>query len=167
MSVQQTKKRRIFLSYGHDRYAAFADGLKQKLKHRSHEVWFDAERLKPGKDWELYIEQGLAWAAEPGGEGCVVLLMTPHSVRRPDGYCLNELARATSKKIPIIPVMLAACEPPLSIARIQWLDPSHSTPGSNGCWTHWSTTTSISRARSPGLIRGFHPRISLAISTTG
>jgi tetratricopeptide (TPR) repeat protein len=115
-------KRRIFLSYGHDRYASFAERLKRDLKGLGHDVWFDAERLKPGVDWERYVEQGLAWAAEPGAAGCVVLLMTPHSVRRPDGYCLNELARATSKKIPIIPVMLAACEPPLSIARTQWLD---------------------------------------------
>ena len=115
-------ERRIFLSYGHDRYAPFAERLKRNLKGLGHDVWFDAERLKPGVDWERYIEHGLAWAAEAGAAGCVVLLMTPHSVRRPDGYCLNELARAISKKIPIIPVMLAACEPPLSIARTQWLD---------------------------------------------
>ena len=38
--------------------------------------------------------------------GFVVFLMTPHSARRPDGYCLNELAFALSRRIPIVPVML-------------------------------------------------------------
>jgi len=47
--------------------------------------------------------------------------MTPHSVRRPNGFCLNEIAAAVGK-IPIIPLMVSWCEPPLSIARIQWLD---------------------------------------------
>ncbi|MCG3774426.1 MAG: hypothetical protein JW395_1249 [Nitrospira sp.] len=48
--------------------------------------------------------------------------MTPHSVRRPDGYCLNEIALALSKSVRIIPVMLVWCEPLLSICRLQFLD---------------------------------------------
>jgi len=44
-------KRRIFLSYGHDRYASFAERLQRNLKGLGHDVWFDAERLKPGVDW--------------------------------------------------------------------------------------------------------------------
>jgi WD40 repeat protein len=48
--------------------------------------------------------------------------MTPYSVRRPDGYCLNELARAFARNLPIIPVMVSTVEPPLSICRLQWLD---------------------------------------------
>jgi hypothetical protein len=57
--------RRIFLSYGHDRYADFAELLKRRLQDRGHKVWFDVDRMKAGVDWELYIDQGLAWAAEP------------------------------------------------------------------------------------------------------
>jgi hypothetical protein len=60
--------------------------------------------------------------------GCGVFLMTPHSVRRPDGYCLNELARAVARKLIIIPVMVAESEPPLLICRIQWLDMRDCTP---------------------------------------
>jgi len=48
--------------------------------------------------------------------------MTPHSVRRPDGYCLNEITKAIFKNITIIPIMVVPSEPPLSICRIQWLD---------------------------------------------
>ena len=49
------------------------------------------------------------------GEERFLLLLTPHSVRRPDGYCLNELARAFGRSLPIIPVLVSPVEPPLSI----------------------------------------------------
>jgi tetratricopeptide (TPR) repeat protein len=114
--------RRIFISYGHDAYVSLADRLKDDLIRQGYEVWFDADRIKPGEDWEHYIENGLRWVSEDVKNGRFLLLMTPHSVRRPNGYCLNELARAISSNIKIIPIMLAQCEPPLSICRIQMLD---------------------------------------------
>jgi transcription elongation factor Elf1 len=62
-------KRRIFLSYGHDEYAALAEQLKKDLQERGHEVWFDLDRLKPGGDWERYIEEGIEWVSEFPGRG--------------------------------------------------------------------------------------------------
>ena len=113
---------RIFLSYGHDEHASTAERIKAFLEDWGHAVWFDRERLKPGCDWELTIEQGLNWVAEDPAAARVVLVMTPHSVRRPDGFCLNEIARALERRLPIVPVMLVLAQPPLSISRIQWLD---------------------------------------------
>jgi hypothetical protein len=112
----------IFVSYGHDEHAAIAERLKVDLQKRGHHVWFDIERLRPGADWESYIEEGLNWASSVPTLGRVVLLMTPHAVRRPDGYCLNEIARALRRRLTIVPIMLVWCEPPLSICRIHWLD---------------------------------------------
>jgi WD40 repeat protein len=114
--------RRVFLSYGHDQHADLATRLKEDLEQAGLPTWFDVERLKPGGDWERYIEEGIEWVSETPGEGRFVLLMTPHSVRRPDGYCLNELARALERELPVIPVMVSWSSPPLSIARLQWLD---------------------------------------------
>lgn len=114
--------KRIFLSYGHDHTALFAAKIKSDLENADYETWFDAERLCPGGDWERYIEEGLEWVSERPEMGYFILLMTPHSVRRPDGYCLNELARAMARQLKIIPVLVETVEPPLSIARIQWLD---------------------------------------------
>jgi hypothetical protein len=70
----------------------------------------------------------LDWAAHNTQLGRFLLLMTPHSVRRPDGFCLRELARALERGIPVIPVMLTTCEPPLSLAHLQWLDLRVSVP---------------------------------------
>ncbi len=111
---------RIFLSYGHDEHTAFALRLKSDLEQQGHEVWFDLDRLKPGGDWERYIEEGIERVSAENGK--FLMLMTPHSARRPDGYCLNELARACSRRLTVIPLMVSTVEPPLSICRIQWLD---------------------------------------------
>ena len=113
---------RIFISYGRDEYATLAQRLKDDLLKRGHEVWFDKDRLKEGGYWEHYIDEGLNWVSKDPETGRVVFIMTPHSVRRPDGYCLNEIAKALTKSVPIVPVMLVYSEPPLSIYRLQYLD---------------------------------------------
>lgn len=121
-STGRSSSLRIFLSYAHDAHAALAERLVSDLKAGGHEVWYDRERLLAGTDWEARIEQGLDWTSAEPGRGRVLLLMTPHGLRKPDGFCLNELARAQERGLPIVPVMVAWVEPPLSIARQQWLD---------------------------------------------
>ena len=109
---------KLFLSYGRDGYTAEVRALRDALRARGHEVWFDEEQLATGLDWELRIERGLAWCDR------VVLTMTPHSVRRPDGYCLNEIAKAMERQKLIIPLLLVEVPDgaPTSICRIQYLD---------------------------------------------
>jgi hypothetical protein len=116
------KVMRVFLSYGHDSYASLALRIQHDLRVLGHEVWFDVDRLKPGGDWEQYLAEGFEFVSKEAESGRFLLLMTPHSVRRPDGYCLNELARAYGRNLPIVPVMVSTAEPPLSISRLQWLD---------------------------------------------
>lgn len=109
--------KRIFISYGHDEHVPLAEHLRDDLRDRGHEVWYDEERLKPSYDWEAFIEEGLERLAADRTNSSVLLLLTPHSVRRPDGYCLNEVARALSRGLKIIPLMVVDSEPPLSICR--------------------------------------------------
>ena len=108
--------KKIFISYGHDEYEELASKIKKDLEDLGHEVWFDRSKLKAGRDWEIAIENGLK------GTQIVLVMMTPYSMRRPDGYCLNELSMAFSLRKEIVPVMVKDCTPPLSIHRIQWLD---------------------------------------------
>lgn len=57
-----------------------------------------------------------------GERGKFVLIMTPKSIGRPGGFCLNEIAMALDKKINILPLMLKQATPPIFIYRIQYLD---------------------------------------------
>ncbi|MCF2138478.1 MAG: toll/interleukin-1 receptor domain-containing protein [Candidatus Lokiarchaeota archaeon] len=135
MSLNKEKEHpifKIFLSYGRDEYSDDARIIKEDLERRGHKVWFDDEQLRIGKDWEIYIENGLKECDK------VVLLMTPHSMRRPSienpnstyGYCLNEIAKALEKNKIIIPILLVTLVdgPPTSICRIQYLDLRDSVP---------------------------------------
>ena len=119
---------RIFISYGHDENAELARRLNDDLEARGHETWFDERDIAVASDWEHVIEEGLHWCARPDGLRRVMLLMTPHAVRRPDGYCLNEITFAVARSLPIVPVMVVFAEPPLSIYRIQWLDMQECVP---------------------------------------
>ena len=112
------KPLKLFLSYGRDDHVLEVKALLQALRLRGHEVWFDEEQLATGLDWEQSIEKGLQWCDK------VVLTMTPHSVRRPDGYCLNEIAKAMEQQKLIVPVLLVEVPngAPTSICRIQYLD---------------------------------------------
>lgn len=49
------KSLRIFLSYGRDTHAAFAEQLKNDLIKAGHELWFDKDKLKGGEGWELFL----------------------------------------------------------------------------------------------------------------
>lgn len=116
--------RYIFISYGHDKYAPLATRLKNDLKKRGHVVWTDLE-LKVGDDWEIKIENALENTISHKPNSCFLLLMSPYSIRRPNGYCLNELAKVVKSGILTIPIKVVdEVEPPLSIARIQFLDMS-------------------------------------------
>ena len=114
--IASDRKKRIFLSYGRDEYVADADRIHKDLAERGHDVWFDLERVYAGRDWEAAIERGLREC------DLMVLLMTPHSVRRrdardptsTDGYCLNEIAAALRRNKLIIPVLLVSLEPDAS-----------------------------------------------------
>ena len=119
---------RIFISYGHDEYSAFAIKLAGALKDNGFDVFIDLEGIRHGDQWEITIEDGLNWTKAGPNKGIFLLLMTPYSVRRPDGYCLNEIAYALDIELKIVPVMLKQVTPPLSIYRLQYFDASLDVP---------------------------------------
>lgn len=68
-------------------------------------------------------EEATRWAAAEKN-GKVILLVTPESVGRPSGACLNDISAAMAAGLGFVPLMVRQCEIPLSICRIQWLDMS-------------------------------------------
>lgn len=51
-NTETTQPMRIFISYGHDEHVGLALRLRDDLRKRGYEVWFDEERLLPGHGWE-------------------------------------------------------------------------------------------------------------------
>lgn len=115
-------RQRVFISYGHDEYTDFVIKLAEMLKNNEYDVFIDKEGIHYGEHWEINLEDGLKWTKEGKDNGLFLLIMTPHSVRRPDGYCLNEIAYALDLKLKIIPIMLKKVTPPLSIYCLQFYD---------------------------------------------
>ncbi len=144
---------RVFLSYGHDEHATLAQQIKRDLEALGHYVWFDLDRLKAGVDWEAYVEEGLNEVSAGRGDGRFLLLMTPYSVRRPDGFCLNELTRAIERKLPIVPVMVVDCEPPLSICRLQWLDMRDCVPAEERAERYTARFSALVEALKQGQVK--------------
>ena len=108
----------VFLSYGHDDHVDTILNVKRSLEENGFTVWIDQEGLVGGSDWEEKLESAIS------SQNKFVFCITPHSVRRPDGYCLNEISYAVTKGKDIIPIMVddSGATQPLSICRLQWLD---------------------------------------------
>ena len=113
---------RVFVSYGHDEFSGFIIKLSEILKQKGLQVFIDTNEIREGRQWENCLESGLKWTNEAGDNGVFLLIMTPYSVRRPDGYCLNEIAYAIDLGLKILPVMAMQVTPPLSIYRLQYLN---------------------------------------------
>ncbi len=113
----------LFISYGHDEYKELAFRLSEDLEKQGYKIWIDkrtdgisSDGLNLTKDWRIEIEQGIE------NSDWFLLLMTKYSCRRPDGICLDEVGFARDLNKKIYPLMVECVQPPLSVARIQYLD---------------------------------------------
>ncbi len=106
----------IFFSYGHDEYIDYVLSVKDFLTEKGFDVFIDSEQLYTAKDWEYKLEEGIKKSDK------IVFFITPHSVRRPDSYCLKELSFASYFKKQIIPIMLEHSPPPINVSNLQFLD---------------------------------------------
>jgi hypothetical protein len=116
---QESKKLRIFLSYGHDHNEELVRMIKTDLEKRGHDVWFDKNEIKFGDEWRRSITDGIL------GSNRVLSFLSKHSTRDP-GVCRDEIAIAIGVKGGNIQTILVESEkdvqPPVNIGHIQWLD---------------------------------------------
>lgn len=114
------KKKTIFISYGRDKEnpkdIKLVKRVKNDLQNAGFEVLIDEEQLRGGSDWEIKLENMIKESK------WILFFITPYSARRPEGFCLNELAMSIAYKKPIVPIMVNYEVPPLSICRLQYLD---------------------------------------------
>ncbi len=117
MTAEELKTKRIFISYGHDRYFPLAARLAEDLKQYVASVWFDKDNIRSfSPSWSADIESGI--------ENCdiVLALMTKHAYRRPAGICTNEIIYASNRNKTIRPILLENMEIPLLLCAIQYFD---------------------------------------------
>lgn len=108
----------IFISYGHDEHETLIRKIAEDLRKEDIDVWIDYDCLYGSSQWEEKIESGIQ------ASNWIIVFMTNHSMRRPDGYCLDEISFARFYNKQIMPIKIQNVPPPISIARIQWLDMS-------------------------------------------
>ena len=115
MNTKETE-RTLFFSYGHDAHSTVVFKIKSLLEEEGFKVFLDTERLKSGDIWEEALERAIEENEK------FVLFITEYSLRRPNGFCLNEITEAVNLNKEIIPIALEEAKLPLSINRLQYLD---------------------------------------------
>ena len=116
-----TQQADIFLIHAHsDRETVHK--LYQRLRRDGLNAWLDAERLKPGQDWQNEIRNAILKC-----EVVVVCLSRQFDERK--GYRHEELKLALDKadflpddEVFIIPVRLEQCEMPESLRHLHRVD---------------------------------------------
>ena len=109
----------IFICYGHDDHEKLIKRFAEDLMKAGFEVWVDYNAIFGSSLWEEQIEKGITESST------IVVFMTTHSMRRPNGYCLDEISYARMLNKTIMPIKIQDVAPPISIARVQWIDMSN------------------------------------------
>ena len=107
----------VFVSYGHDDHERLVKEISKKLDgYPEIKVWVDYDCLYGSSEWETKIEDGIKTSKY------VIVFITEHAMRRPDGYCHDEICYARNFGKSILPIKVQNITPPISIARLQWID---------------------------------------------
>jgi hypothetical protein len=104
---------RFFLSYSRAD-SEIALRLANDLRRAGAEIWVDQIDIKPSDHWDRSVERGLR---ESDG---VLLVMSPRSVASEN--VMDEVSVALDAGKQIIPVLIEACQAPLRLARVQFID---------------------------------------------
>ncbi|MGQ9627608.1 MAG: TIR domain-containing protein, partial [Anaerolineae bacterium] len=103
----------VFISYAHENLA-FVEGLAAQLEGKGIKVWYDRD-LRPGRPWSLELERRIREAQ------AMLVVLTPESVA--SNYVRKEIHYASEiAKVPIVPLMVRACDPPLPLVDLQYVD---------------------------------------------
>jgi hypothetical protein len=103
----------LFVSHSKDD-GDFAELLKLKLEREGHTAWVDTDRLSPGLDWRLEIDEGIKNAK------ALIAIMSPPA--RTSEYVTYEWAFAWGCGKKLIPIMLRETTLHPRLATLQYLD---------------------------------------------
>ncbi len=103
----------IFISHSHTD-DAFVDMLSARLHEHGYITWVDHMDIPGGQHWDDVVEQQLNAA------DLLLLVLTPAAIASQEVKA--EWSYFRDKKKAIVPVLLAACEPPLRLRMLQFID---------------------------------------------
>jgi hypothetical protein len=103
----------FFISYARAD-AELALRLAADLRRAGAAIWVDQLDIKPSDRWDRAVEAGLR-----NSHG-VVLVMSPRSVASEN--VLDEISVALDAGKQVVPVLVEACQAPLRLARVQFID---------------------------------------------
>ena len=92
----------------------FALRLAQDLRDEGVEIWIDQLDIPAGAAWDRTIEQAISSC------GRLLVVLSPHSVASEN--VMDEVSFALDQGDLVIPVLLSACDVPLRIRRLQYID---------------------------------------------
>lgn len=104
---------RVFISYAKDD-KDFALRFGRDLRKAGADIWIDQLDIPPGVPWDSAVEAAL--------KECPVIsvILSPRSVASQN--VLDEVHFAIGKAKKIVPVMYEACDLPMRLARLQYID---------------------------------------------
>ena len=118
---RSTTQKNIFLIHAHSDRETVRK-LYQRLVRDRLNVWFDAERLQPGQDWQKEIRNALLKCD-------VVIVCLTRNFDKQHGYRHEELKLALEKanflssdEVSIIPARLEQCDMPASLRHLHRVD---------------------------------------------
>ncbi len=103
----------LFISYSR-RDTLFVLRFSEDLKSAGINIWVDQFEIPAGRPWDREIEEALSKARK------VIAVLSPSSVA--SDHVLNEIEFAVSAGKVIIPILLADCQIPFHIRRLQQID---------------------------------------------
>jgi hypothetical protein len=105
----------FFISYARAD-AEVALKLAEDLRRAGAAIWVDQLDIKPSDRWDRAVEAGLRNSVG------VVLVMSPRAVASEN--VLDEISVALDAGKQVVPVLVEACQAPLRLARVQFIDAS-------------------------------------------
>jgi hypothetical protein len=103
----------VFISYAR-KDAEFALKLGRDLREKGVSIWLDQLDIKLGQHWDRAIEEALEGCA------CLLVVLSPDSAASEN--VLDEVGLALDLHKPVVPVRSRACNIPLRLRRLQYID---------------------------------------------
>jgi hypothetical protein len=104
---------KTFISYSRTD-SKFANFLESELQRRGYSLWRDQTDIIAGQNWEKMINRAIEICSH------FIIILSPNSINSQE--VKRELSVAINLSRPIIPILIADCEIPSEISRINYIN---------------------------------------------